>query len=416
MSRHYLWFCALSIVVGILLGFGAPVRPVRAADAPGAYEPGEVVVKLKPAAYILSIATAYGLDPSPTAIEQLGPLPIYRLRIIDGTSPLAKAAALQANPLVAYAEPNYLGAAPEGNQQSAWAKGGDAGAYSRQWAGDVLRLATAHTITRGAGITVAVLDTGADLGHPALAGRLAPGFDFVDSDPDPSEEGVYGHDSAYGHGTHVAGLVALAAPAAKIMPLRILRPDGTGNSWLLAQGVRYAASMGAGVINISYSVTQRSLLVDEILAAVAYGDGDGLHTILHPGAIVVAAAGNSGGTAPEYPAAEGVAGVLAVAASTQTDTLASFSTRGPWVHVAAPGVRILSSVPLDSGFTYAAWSGTSMAAPLAAGTAALVRAAYPALSPAEVADRLVSTAAPIDSPVPRRVDAAAAVGLPAASE
>ena len=71
------------------------------------------------------------------------------------------------------------------------------------------------------------------------------GFDFVDLDADPSEEGVYGQDIAYGHGTHVAGLVALAAPDAKIMPLRILKPDGTGNSWLLAQAVRYAVDHGS---------------------------------------------------------------------------------------------------------------------------------------------------------------------------
>jgi len=143
---------------------------------------------------------------------------------------------------------------------------------------------------------------------------------------------------------------------------------------LLAQAVRYAVDHGVGVITLSYSVKRRSMLIDKILTEV---------TAASPGAVTAAAAGNSGGTDPEYPAAEGVPGLLVVAASTKSDKLASFSTRGSWVQVAAPGDRIVSSVP---GGQYAAWSGTSMAAPLTAGTVALVRAAYPNLSPAKVAE------------------------------
>jgi subtilisin family serine protease len=297
--------------------------------------------------------------------------------------------------------------------KSSWSSGGDEGGYASQWAPDKIRLPEAHTVTRGAGVFVAVLDTGADLDHPALAGHLAPGYDFVDLDADPSEEGTYGQDWAYGHGTHVAGLVALAAPEATIVPLRILKPDGTGNSWVLAQAIRYAVGTPvagiaplahkANVINLSYSVRQRSLLIDDLLELLAALPG---------GPVVVAAAGNRGpSTTKEYPAAESQPGVLAVAASTETDTLADFSTRGTWVDVAAPGQSILSSVPDDA---YSVWSGTSMAAPLAAGTAALVRARYPNLSPSQVVARIVSQSQIIDAPVSHRVDAAAALGLPAA--
>jgi thermitase len=131
------------------------------------------------------------------------------------------------------------------------------------------------------------------------------------------------------------------------------------------------------------------------------------------GPVVVAAAGNSGpSTAYEYPAAESAPVVLAVAASTESDTLADFSTRGPWVDLAAPGQNILSSVPDNE---YGTWSGTSMATPLVAGTAALVRARYPNLSAAQVAARIVSESAIIAGPVPHRVDAARAVGLPPAN-
>jgi thermitase len=355
----------------------------------------EVLVKLTDPSALPIISAVFQL----TLIDQLEGRPIYRLRLANPLASLQNVlAALLSNPLVAYAEPNYLGEEPEGIGQSSWAKGDDENGYASQWAPDKIRLPEAHTVSRGAGITVAVLDTGADLDHPALAGHLVQGIDFVDGDLDPSEEGVYGQDIGFGHGTHVAGLVALAAPDAKIMPLRILRPDGRGNSWLLAQAIRYAAASGAQVINISYSVHQRSFLIDELLSEV---------TSLAPGVVVAAAAGNSGpSTAPEYPAAEGVPGLIAVAASTRSDQLADFSTRGSWVHLAAPGDHIVSSVPDD---TYATWSGTSMAAPLVAGTAALVRARYPNLSPSQVAGRIVSQANAINGPVSCRVDAAAAL-------
>jgi len=237
--------------------------------------------------------------------------------------------------------------------------------------------------------------------HPALVGHLTQGVDFVDGDLDPSEQGVYGQDLAFGHGTHVAGLIALSAPEAKIMPLRILRPDGSGQSWLLAQAIRYAVTQNVQVINISYSVHQRSFLIDDLL---------GLVSSALPGAVVVAAAGNSGpSTEPEYPAAENVPGMIAVAASTQRDRLAGFSTRGSWVDLAAPGESITSSVPDN---TYGTWSGTSMAAPLVAGTAALVRSSSPGMSAEKVAQRIITTAAPIGGSVPRRLDSAAAWGLP----
>jgi len=394
-------------ICGLLMGFMLLCYPLpisaqqSASGSSSNYMPDEVIVKLAPGINILSLVAALRLNLQ--VIDQLGTLPIHRLRIVDGAEPLKVASLLMANPLVLYAEPNYVGAAPEGVARSSWARSGGIDEYHAQWAPAVLRLPEAHTISRGAGTTVAVLDTGVDLDHPALAGHLIQGIDFVDGDLDPSEQGVYGQDIAFGHGTHVAGLIALAAPEAEIMPVRILGPDGTGQSWLLAQAIRYAMERNVQVINISYSVHQRSLLIDDLLSLV---------TSAIPGAVVVAAAGNSGpSTAREYPAAENVPGIVAVAASTQKDRLAEFSTRGSWVDLMAPGEYITSSVPND---TYGTWSGTSMATPLVAGTAALVRSAHPELSAERVARRIIRTAAWVSSPVPRRLDAAAAVGLPAA--
>jgi subtilisin family serine protease len=156
---------------------------------------------------------------------------------------------------------------------------------------------------------------------------------------------------------------------------------------------------------MSYSVSKRSLLIDNVLDLV---------TSLTPSPVMVAAAGNNGPeTSREYPAAEEKPGLLAVAASTQADTLAEFSTHGPWVDVVAPGEGILSCVPMNN---YATWSGTSMSAPLVAGTAALVRARYPTLTAAQVITRIVNESVTIAGSVPRRVDAARAVGLPPASQ
>jgi thermitase len=309
-----------------------------------------------------------------------------------------------------YAEPNYIGELPEARQRSSWVVGDGVAGYAAQWAPSALRLPEAHAITSGANVIVAVLDTGVDLNHPALAGHLVPGYDFVDMDADTSERGVYGSDIAYGHGTHVAGLVALAAPDAAIMPLRTLGPDGIGTIWMQVQAIRYAINHGADVINLSYSFSDRSQVLDDALAQATCTTAmdDDCRAKIRPGAIVVAASGNSGSNDREYPAADQLPGVLAVAASTEANTLATFSTYGSWVQVAAPGDRILSSVP---GGGYAIWSGTSMAAPLAAGSAALVRAAYPGLRPVETVTRLVTTAAPLAGLVRHRVDAAAALKL-----
>jgi subtilisin family serine protease len=399
MRRHSFRLLISLLLIGLLLSFPLPLGAAHMLeDSSAEYVPNEVIVKLIPAINLSSLLALLPLKLQ--VIDQLDSLPILRLRILNGASPLDVASRLIASRLVIYAEPNYLGGAPEGVARSSWARSEGPEAYQEQWAPAAIRLPEALSISRGAGSTVAVLDTGADLDHPALAGHLTQGIDFVDGDLDPSEAGAYGQDIAFGHGTHVAGIIAMTAPEAKIMPVRILRPDGTGQSWLLAQAIRYVTEQKVQVINISYSVHQRSLLIDDLLSRV---------TALLPGALVVAAAGNSGpSTAPEYPAADDAPGLVAVAASTQNDQLASFSTRGSWVDLAAPGESITSSVPDD---LYGTWSGTSMAAPLVAGTAALVQSANPGLSAEQVAQRIVVTAARISSPVAHRVDAAAAVGL-----
>ena len=124
--------------------------------------------------------------------------------------------------------------------------------------GTRINLPAAQAISKGAGVKVAVLDTGIDKTHPLFAGKLLPGRDFVDNDNDPSEVGTSGV-GAYGHGTHVAGIVLMVAPDAKIIPIRVLDQNGVGNVWTLSKALNYAANPdgnpatddGANIINLS---------------------------------------------------------------------------------------------------------------------------------------------------------------------
>lgn len=431
------------LVVVLVLVLGAGLwTPVSADEAleqepAGEFVHGEILVELGAVADLETLLTDYPL----ALLSQFGTRPIYQLAISDGTAPPDMAAALTQAARVLQAEPNYLGQVPESIGKSSWFQGGGTGGYDGQWAAQRIRLAEAHAHTRGAGVTVAVLDTGIDPAHPLFQGRLTAPRDLVDDDADPSEVGA--QHNAYGHGTHVAGLVVLAAPAAQIMPIRVLDPNGAGQVWVLLEGLRYAVNHGADVINLSLSFPRESTLLADIVEEISLGcddddgdDDDGDNNdgddddddcgdvaagnpgpactdlcVGPKGVVVVAAAGNSGSSVPEYPAAEEVPGVLAVAATTRDDTLAAFSNYGPWVTLAAPGERILSSVP---GGLYSTWSGTSMATPLVAGTAALVRAWDADLSAADVASRIVSHATFVGGSVPWRLDAAAALGLPAA--
>jgi subtilisin family serine protease len=358
--------------------------------------PAQIILKLNQASDLAAVAATFQLDPAP--IDQLTIAPLYLMRIVDGAVPETRAAALAADSRVAYAETNVIGATPEDQGESSWASGGSAADYQGQWAPADIRLSQALSVTRGGGVTVAVLDTGVDATHPGLAGHLIAGYDFVDDDSDPSEIGTPLVNTAYGHGTFVTGLVALAAPDAAIMPVRVLDPDGRSNVWRLAKGIVWAATRGATVINLSLGTNTHTHLTNEVIGNVG-SKGRGV--------VVVAAAGNAASNQPQFPAAEGGARVLAVGASTSKDTLAPFSNYGSWVRVVAPGVSLLSTVP---GGGYASWSGTSMATGLASGEAALVRSAYSAFSAQDVISRIANTSTRISGQVSLRINAGAAVG------
>lgn len=249
-----------------------------------------------------------------------------------------------------------------------------------QWPLDRLGADTAWSASRGDGVTVAVIDTGVDGDHPDLEGALVPGFDFVDRRGDGS------HDE-HGHGTVVAGIVGARtngvgteglAPDASIMPIRVVDSTGSARSSTVAEAVLWAAREGADVINLSLGGTQRDPVLEQTISEVT-----------DDGVLVVAAAGNlrEDGDPTVYPAAG--PDVLAVAATDVRDRIAPFSSGGDWVDVAAPGVSVLAP-GLDG--TYVLASGTSMASPYAAATAALVLASAPDVNPEDLKATLEGTA------------------------
>jgi subtilisin family serine protease len=422
-SKKIFWFALLLSSITLY----AP-RFIRSQAAPRVeqsgehgYLPGQVVVKLALGTDLAQFARDFGLDPNP--LKQFGSRPIYQLRILDGTDPEVKATQMVADLVrVVYAEPNYRFDAPE-ETGIIWSVGdayafvpGGAKALNAQWAWKMTRMWEAQQVSRGAGVTVAVLDTGVDLNHPALAGHLVPGYDFVDADNDPSEAGNI-TVGPYGHGTHVAGLIAAVAPDAKIMPVRVLDQTGEGNIWVLAEAIAFAADPdgdpstpdGAQVINLSLATLRRPEMIRDIIRETCSDPNEtrpaqqGARTSgFGAGIVVVAAAGNGGSSTPEYPAAlPGIYELIPVAASDARDRLASFSTRGSWTEVMAPGDGIVSSVPHNH---YALWRGTSMSAPLVAGQAALIRATYPAATGKMVVRHIEDTARSINGEVRGRVD------------
>ena len=267
---------------------------------------------------------------------------------------------------------------------------------SAQWALDKLGFEAARAAVDPSTVTVAVVDTGVDAAHEDLAGAVLPGWDAIAGAPG-------GDTDAYGHGTHVAGIVAAlagnglgiagAAAGVRILPVRVLDDDGSGWSSTIADGIRWAADHGADVINLSLSGTTPSGVYQ---AAIDYA-------VNTRGAVVVASAGNDyqNGNPVEYPAAEPDA--IAVGASTPSGERASFSSTGSYVALAAPGSSILAPCPpaaviCSGGSGYARLSGTSMAAPFVSAAAALLRAARPGASPAQVRAWLTSTATDAGAP------------------
>ncbi|MGB7285244.1 MAG: S8 family serine peptidase [Candidatus Acidiferrum sp.] len=272
--------------------------------------------------------------------------------------------------------------------------------YALQPAASIIRLTDAQNgfNVSGSGI-VAVIDTGVDIYHPVLSPVLLPGYDFTRNQPGASEwldvpqlqpenstsgtsetaqpvlvqqssAAILDQSSAaildgggssyadFGHGTMTSGLVHLAAPTAKILPLKAFSANGTGYLSNIIAALYYAVQNKANVVNMSFDTPTTS---PAFSAAVSYANQSGL--------ILVAAAGNGDTSAAVYPAALD-SNVMGIASTSDTDTKSTFSNYGDTdVWIAAPGEYVISTYP---GGSFAAESGTSFSSPLVAGSADLL--------------------------------------------
>jgi subtilisin family serine protease len=308
--------------------------------------------------------------------------------------------------------------------------------YVSQPATTLVRLSDSQNATglNGNGVTVAIIDTGVDLSHPALQSVIVGGYDFTRNLTGGSEladlsptaaaglaqstatildgQNLYlmnsstvailsqstatildGPPSAFGHGTMTAGLVHLAAPGAKIMPLKAFAADGSSDLFNILRAIYYAVDNGANVISMSFEISQSSPALQN---AIQYA--------LSKNVVLVAASGNDAQSIMVYPA--GYNNVIGVGSTSNTDGKSSFTNFGTnATFVAAPGEGVITTYP---GGNYAAGWGTSFSTPLVAGEAALILQARPAYHPGDVANA-ISRAVQVQQMGHGRVDLCQAV-------
>jgi serine protease len=251
-----------------------------------------------------------------------------------------------------------------------------------------LNVAGAWAYATGAGVTVAVIDSGVDAHHVDLDGQVLPGLDLVDPEGD-------GDTDLVGHGTTVSAIIAGKedsdgvvgiAPRAKILPVRVLDQDNRyDDAMIVAKGVRWAVDHGAKVINLSLGGSGSSAA---LAAALDYAFAMDV--------VVVACTGNASASPSAgvwYPARE--PGVIAVAGLERDgDHLWSGSITGKETIVTAPATQLVGARPAG----YWKVQGTSFAAPMVSGTAALIRSRWPAMTAGEVVNRIIKTAKDRGSP------------------
>jgi thermitase len=368
----------LGFQIGSAAQFGDGPEQMRPLASPPSgrseFVPGEVLVKFKRDAPRISVQAALSAQDA-RAVGQVRALGVQRLRVPEGQE-LTIIASLRHHPLVEYAEPNYI--------IRAVLDPNDPYFPDNQWGLTKIGAPQAWDVTTGSSdLTIAIVDSGIDLDHPDLSGKIIVGYDYVNGDWVPDDD--------YGHGTHVAGIAAAwtnngegmagVSWGARLMALKVLDAEGYGSYANVASAVTYAADHGAKIINLSLGGSSGNQTLHD---ALIYAHD--------AGCMVVAATGNDVG-AVLYPAK--YAEAFAVAATDSNDVWAWFSNYGPEVDVAAPGVGIYSTY---FGGGYTSESGTSMATPHVAGLAALIWSEYPGYTNDQVEGRIETTAVDLGAP------------------
>lgn len=382
-------FATFLLVIGSLLG---AVVPGSAAPGP-AITAGQILVKFRDSAGAAGVLRPHGLTDGP----DVGSTGAHLITVPAGKE-LQLVEALGRNPVVEYAEPDYVvtPASDDTYFPSQYALQNTGQSFTNT-AGTVtvpagttdadVDAVEAWTVATGTGIKVAVLDSGVALDNPDITPKVVARVNYTTS---------RSNDDNYGHGTHVAGIVAATAnngigvagvcPGCSILAGKILSDTGAGSSSGLANGVNWAVKNGAQVINMSLAVGASATLETAV------------NNAWNAGVVLVAAAGNGGNTSMNYPGA--YPNVIAVGATDNNDKKASFSTYGAWVDVAAPGVSVYSTFPnhkfvlareYNRSQGYDIGSGTSMASPIVAAVAALARSTNPGGTPSDIRAKVEST-------------------------
>lgn len=374
----------------------APGNPV--AGAAQEFASGRILVEPRaglPAADFAKLLAEHG-----GRARKLGQSNLHIVDLPANASPVAVLARLAGNPMLKFAELDrrvkstfvandpYLGS---------------------QWHLAKVNATTAWNTTQGAGVTIAILDSGVDASAADLIPNLVAGYNSYDNNTNTAD--------VCGHGTAVAGTAAAStnngigvagvAGQAKIMPVRIAYFDTTSNSCYayystIASGLTYAADHGARVANISYGGVAGS---SSIISAANY--------MKSKNGLVFVSAGNNGINENITPTTS----MIPISATDSNDAITSWSSYGSFVALAAPGVGIYTT---SMGGAYQAWNGTSFSSPLTAGVAALMMSANPALDGQTIENTLYATAVDLGAAGRDiyygygRVDASAAVSSAAA--
>lgn len=367
------------------------------------YVQDEILVKFKetfPEQKIQAAMAAYKFK----EIDRIPRIDVYTVKIPEGTTVEEMVFVMKENPNVEYAEPNYIAhiaVTPNDTlfkYQYALFNSGQRvapvdipGAPTGKQRADI-KATSAWEETKGnEEVVIAIVDTGVDLRHSDIKNRMtSSGYDYVNKDFDATDD--------HGHGTHVAGIagadtdndegVAGATWECKILPVKVMDKDGSGEVDWVSKGIIYAADMGASVINLSIGGPEPS---QTLLNAIKYAYEKDI--------VIISAVGNEGGPVL-YPAAyDGY--VLAVAATDYNDSRPDWSNFGPEVDVAAPGDWIISLWPMDltpPRFAPYAWAeGTSMSAAYVTGLASLIKSIKPWLKASEIMDIIRFTADDVNS-------------------
>lgn len=339
---------------------------------------GQIMVKFRDNAAAPGVLRQHGLSQGPA----IGSTGAHLIKVPAGKE-TQLIGALSRNPAVEYAEPDELVTATTDDTffdrqyalhnegQPFWNTAEDIFVPAGKPNADVDAV-EAWTTATGREVRVAIIDSGVAFNHEDISEQVVARINFSDKKIEAEED----YDR-YGHGTHVAGIVAAkhnsvgvagVCPECDILDVKVLNDAGTGSSSRIAQGIDWAVNNGAKVINMSLGQRVSSRTLE---AAV--------NNAWNRGVVLVAAAGNAGTQAQIYPGA--YPKVIAVAATDNFDNKASFSSYGKWVDVAAPGVNVYSTFPnhdfalmtqYNRSVKYDMGSGTSMASPIVAAVAALV--------------------------------------------